>query len=80
VSATRISITELKTRFDFYLEQVKAGRTFVITRYGKPVAHFTPELTQAQDNFRLARSSTMGGVKTVTEPRKPRPGGSATAA
>ena len=37
-----ISISELRSQFDAYLNRIKSGETIVITKYGKPVAWFTP--------------------------------------
>ncbi len=72
VSEARISITELRARFDFYLKQVKAGRELVITKYGKPVARFAPALAQTPDN------RTVSAI--TTEAREARSSGSATIA
>jgi prevent-host-death family protein len=37
-----ISVTELRNHFDQYLQRVKSGEVFIITKYGKPLAHFAP--------------------------------------
>ncbi len=42
MSESTITITELRKRFDEYLQRVKAGEVFIITKYGKPFAQFVP--------------------------------------
>ena len=37
-----ISITELRNRFDKYMRRLKSGEVIVVTKYGKPIAQFTP--------------------------------------
>ena len=37
-----ISVSEMRKRFDEYMERIKLGEVIVITRYGKPIAQFTP--------------------------------------
>ena len=37
-----ISIRDLRNHFDEYLSHVKSGQTFLITKYGKQIAEFTP--------------------------------------
>lgn len=40
---TQIQASEAKTRFLQLLSQVEEGKSFVITRHGKPVARLSPE-------------------------------------
>jgi prevent-host-death family protein len=42
MSVSTITITELRNHFDEYLQRVKAGEVFIITKYGKPFAQFAP--------------------------------------
>jgi prevent-host-death family protein len=37
-----ISISELRNRFDEYMRRLKLGEVIVVTKYGKPIAQFTP--------------------------------------
>jgi prevent-host-death family protein len=37
-----ISISELRNRFDEYMQRLKSGEVIVVTKYGKPIAQFTP--------------------------------------
>ncbi len=37
-----ISITEMRNHFDEYMQRIKSGEVIVITKYGKPIAQFTP--------------------------------------
>lgn len=43
---TEVQASEAKTRFLQLLTQVEQGRSFVITRHGKPVARLSPEAEQ----------------------------------
>jgi prevent-host-death family protein len=38
----KISVTALVKNFDKILEKVEKGKTFLITRYNKPVAYLMP--------------------------------------
>lgn len=50
-----ISMSELRNNFDDYLRRVKLGETFLITKYGKPVAEFKPaKVTQEKQRRLLA--------------------------
>ena len=46
-----ISITEMRSHFDEYLQRIKSGET-IITKYGKPIAQFTPT-QEVSDEKRL---------------------------
>jgi len=43
MSEIQVSVTELRKRFDYYLQQVKQGHTLNITVRGKSVGRFIPE-------------------------------------
>jgi prevent-host-death family protein len=40
--STRVGIRELKSRLSYYLQQVKAGATLVITEHNRPVGKIVP--------------------------------------
>ena len=42
MSESVITITELRNRFDEYLQRVKSGEVFIITKYGKRFAQCAP--------------------------------------
>jgi len=42
MSESTITITELRNHFNEYLQRVKSGDVFIITKYGKPFAQFAP--------------------------------------
>ena len=42
LSESTITITELRNRFNEYLQRVISGEVFIITKYGKPFAQFAP--------------------------------------
>jgi prevent-host-death family protein len=42
MSESTITITELRNRFHEYLQRVKSGEVFIITKDGKPFAQFAP--------------------------------------
>ena len=42
MSESTVSITQMRNHFDEYLQCVKSGEVFIITRYGKAFARFTP--------------------------------------
>ena len=52
-----ISITEMRNHFDEYLERIKSGEIVVITKYGKPIAQFTPakRLKEKQKHYKANR-------------------------
>jgi len=37
-----IGISELRRQFDEYMNRIKLGEVIIITKYGKPIAQFTP--------------------------------------
>ena len=40
---TTVSVRELKVRLSYYMQQVKAGATLVVTERGKPVGRIIPQ-------------------------------------
>lgn len=59
MASQKIGAFEAKTRLSELLEQVSRGRTFVITRRGRPVAELRPT---AADGPRLQFGCDKGGV------------------
>jgi len=60
-----IGVRELKTRLGAYLRQVRAGRTFIVTDRGEPIAELRPLPAQAALPARLAALASTG---TLTLP------------
>ena len=58
---TTVGVRELKTRLGGYLQQVRQGRTFVITDRGQPIAELTP-LGGAGEDTRLEHLKALGAV------------------
>ena len=58
-----ISISELRSSFDKYMNRIKSGEVIVITKYGKPIAQFTPAqvIEKEQKSYRL--KAKIGGRK-----------------
>jgi prevent-host-death family protein len=56
-----VGARELKTRLGGYLQQVRQGRTLVITDRGEPVAELRP-LQRAGEDARLEQLKTLGAV------------------
>lgn len=51
-----VGIRELKARLSAYLQEVKKGRTILITEHGKPVGHITPVVKSVEERLHdLAR-------------------------
>lgn len=42
MSTTTVGIRELKARLSYYLQQVKAGATLVITEHNRPIGKIVP--------------------------------------
>jgi prevent-host-death family protein len=42
MDSLRVGVRELKVRLSHYLQQVKAGRTLVITERGRPIGQIIP--------------------------------------
>jgi prevent-host-death family protein len=43
MSQTTVSVQELKTRLDYYVQQVKAGNILVVVERGKPIGRIIPQ-------------------------------------
>jgi prevent-host-death family protein len=56
-----VGVREFKAKLSAYLEEVKGGKTFVITDRGKPVGQITPVAKPLED--RLAELSKHGHYK-----------------
>jgi len=63
-----VGARELKTRLGAYLEQVRQGRTLVITDRGQPVAELKPLHGPPGEDAHLVRLKALGTV-TRLEPR-----------
>jgi prevent-host-death family protein len=57
-----VGARELKTRLGGYLQQVRRGRTLVITDRGEPVAELRPFEPARGENRRLERLRAIGTV------------------
>lgn len=57
-----VGARELKTRLGGYLQQVRQGRTLVITDRGEPVAELKPLHRSGTENAKLERLKTLGAV------------------
>ena len=67
-----VGARELKTRLGTYLQQVRQGRTLVITDRGEPVAELRPIAGDSSDGAVLKRLEATGAV-TCLEQRALRP-------
>jgi prevent-host-death family protein len=63
-----VGARELKTRLGTYLQQVRQGRTLVITDRGQPVAELKPLRGPSHEDAQLERLNALGTVTRV-EPR-----------
>jgi prevent-host-death family protein len=74
-----VGIRDLKAQLSFYLRQVAAGETVIITDRGKPVGQITPIAEDVEQ--RLRRLVETGAVQwsgrrpTPVVPVSPNPGG-----
>ena len=57
-----VGARELKTRLGGYLQQVRRGRTLVITDRGEPVAELKPLHAADGEDARLERLKAVGAV------------------
>lgn len=57
-----VGARELKTRLGGYLQQVRQGRTLVITDRGEPVAELKPVHRTGTEDARLGRLQALGAV------------------
>jgi prevent-host-death family protein len=66
-----VGARELKTRLGAYLQQVRQGRTLVITDRGQPVAELKPLHGATGEDASLARLTVLGAV--TRRERRPLP-------
>ncbi|HWW83327.1 MAG TPA: type II toxin-antitoxin system prevent-host-death family antitoxin [Vicinamibacterales bacterium] len=57
-----VGVRELKTRLGGYLQQVRQGRTLVITDRGEPVAELKPLYRASTEDAGLERLEALGAV------------------
>jgi prevent-host-death family protein len=57
-----VGARELKTRLGTYLQQVRQGRTLVVTDRGQPVAELKPLHGPADEDTNLERLKALGAV------------------
>lgn len=57
-----VGARELKTRLGAYLQQVRQGRTLVITDRGQPVAELKPLHGPTDEDTKLERLQALGAV------------------
>jgi prevent-host-death family protein len=57
-----VGVRELKTRLGGYLQQVRQGRTLVITDRGEPVAELKPLHAASTEDGKLERLKALGAV------------------
>jgi antitoxin (DNA-binding transcriptional repressor) of toxin-antitoxin stability system len=55
-------VRELKTRLGAYLQQVRQGRTLVVTDRGQPIAELRPLAGPTDEDATLARLQALGAV------------------
>jgi prevent-host-death family protein len=60
-----VGTRELKTRLGAYLQQVRQGRTLVITDRGQPVAELKPLHDPTDEDAKLERLKALGAVTRV---------------
>lgn len=60
-----VGARELKTRLGGYLQQVRQGRTLVITDRGEPVAELKPLQRMGGENAVLEQLKALGAVTRV---------------
>ena len=64
-----VGARELKTRLGGYLQQVRQGRTLVITDRGEPVAELKPLSGPTDDHATLDRLQALGAVTRIEKRR-----------
>jgi prevent-host-death family protein len=57
-----VGARELKTRLGTYLQQVRQGRTLVVTDRGEPVAELKPLHSTSDEDSKLERLKALGAV------------------
>jgi len=60
---TEIGVMEAKTHFSDLLKRVESGESFVITKYGKPVAM----LSSAEEDKKAKTRETMGKLRKLLQ-------------
>jgi prevent-host-death family protein len=65
---TTVGVRELKTRLGGYLQQVRQGRSLVITDRGEPVAEIKP-LRAGSDDAGLDRLAALGAITRLENRR-----------
>jgi prevent-host-death family protein len=63
--AATVGARELKTRLGGYLQQVRQGRTLVITDRGEPVAELKPIHRAGTEDAKLEQLQALGAVTRV---------------
>ena len=64
-----VGARELKTRLGGYLQQVRQGRTLVITDRGEPVAELKPLHTAEGEDAKLEQLKALGAVTRLENRR-----------
>jgi prevent-host-death family protein len=80
MSSTTVGIRELKARLSYYLQQVKAGCTLVITEHNRPIGKIVPanlaidERLQALADAGLVawNGKSLSAIEPVAKTRGPR--------
>ncbi len=64
----RITVTQLRSDFDGYLEKVRTGESFLILDRGQPIARLDCMDEQTRADDRLARLESEGLVRRAVRP------------
>jgi prevent-host-death family protein len=51
MTQTTVGIRELKTRLSYYMQQVKAGATLVVTERGTPIGRIVPQRPSVEERM-----------------------------
>lgn len=62
---SKVGVRELKTRLGGYLQQVRQGRTLIITDRGEPVAELKPLAHSDAEDAGLEQLQALGAVTRV---------------
>jgi len=62
-----VGVRELKTRLGGYLQQIRQGRTLVITDRGEPVAELKPLQGTGGEDAGLERLTALGAVTRLED-------------
>jgi len=52
---TTISIAEIQSDFEGYLQSAKAGETFLVTEFGQPIVEIKPAIPAEQGRMKALR-------------------------